>query len=44
MASLDHEGNPDTAKRNQRQDEGPQPQFSTGWHYQDGFGLESPCL
>jgi hypothetical protein len=44
VGSLDHQGDPDPAERNQRKDERPQPQLSTGWHYQDDFGLGSPGL
>jgi hypothetical protein len=44
MGSLDHHSDPDSGERNQRQDELPQPHFSTVWHYQAGVGLDSPSL
>jgi hypothetical protein len=44
VGSLDHQSDPDPAERSQRKHERSQPQFSTGWHYQDDFGLESPRL
>jgi hypothetical protein len=44
VALLDRDRDPDRAERNERQDERPQPQLSTGWHYQADFGLERPRL
>jgi hypothetical protein len=44
MAALDQHPYPDAGQRNERQDDLPQPHFSTHGHYQAGFGLESPRL
>jgi hypothetical protein len=44
VGSLDHQGDPDPAECDQREGEYSQPQFSTGWHYQEDFGLDSPRL
>jgi hypothetical protein len=44
MGALDEDSNPDSCQRDQRQDELPQPHFSTGWHYQAGVGLDSSSL
>jgi hypothetical protein len=44
VAPLDRNGDQARAERNERKDECPQPQLSTGWHYQADFGLDSPRL
>jgi len=44
VAALDQHADPDPGQRDQREDDLPQPHFSTHWHYQAGFGLESPRL
>jgi hypothetical protein len=44
VRALNEQGKPDPAQGNQRQDDLPQPHLSTHWHYQAGFGLDSPRL
>jgi hypothetical protein len=43
-ALLDVDADPDPAQGDERKDELPQPHFSTHWHYQADFGLDSPRL
>jgi hypothetical protein len=44
VAVLHDEADPDPGQRHERKGELPQPHFSTDWHYQAGFGPDSPCL
>jgi hypothetical protein len=44
MGALQGDAHQDSGERDQRKDALPQPHFSTEWHYQAGFGPDSPRL